>query len=452
MIILSLIAFLLLLFRSISCIELDITSRESICNAAGLIQDELLEYYMGTRYGGTVGMFQDPYYWWQAGEAFGGLIDMWYFCENNTYEELIYDALMHQRGDNNDYIPANQSLTEGNDDQGFWGFAVLEAVEKNFTNPPEDEPGWLALTQAIFNTMEARWDTEYCNGGLRWQIFTWNNGYNYKNTISNGCLFNIAARLARYTKNETYVEVAERVFDWLIEVEFINITGTDYYINDGGTVEHNCTDFTIFEWTYNFAVFISGCAYLYNFTEDQKWLTHLDGLIESATVNFFSNNIMYEAACQPSGSCNTDQRSFKSVFSRMLSHASILAPTTYDAIRPLIESSAAGAALSCTGGTSGHSCGTNWLIGSNDGNFGLGEQMCALEIIINLLAPSMDQPLTNVTGGTSRGDSSAGLSTISDKYFAQNDLVITAGDKAGAGVLTAVSLGSLLAIGIWMIL
>ncbi|ODQ76852.1 hypothetical protein LIPSTDRAFT_102095 [Lipomyces starkeyi NRRL Y-11557] len=37
--------------------------------------------------------------------------------------------------------------------------------------------------------MAGRWDTSTCNGGLRWQIFESNSGYDYKNTISNAGLF-----------------------------------------------------------------------------------------------------------------------------------------------------------------------------------------------------------------------------------------------------------------------
>ena len=68
------------------------------------------------------------------------------------------------------------------------------AAETNFENPPTDQPQWLALAQAVFNTQASRWDNTSCGGGLKWQIFTFNNGYNYKNSISNGCFFNLGAR------------------------------------------------------------------------------------------------------------------------------------------------------------------------------------------------------------------------------------------------------------------
>lgn len=61
--------------------------------------------------------------------------------------------------------------------------SAMTAAENNFPNPPSDEPQWLALAQAVFNTQAdpIRHDNT-CNGGLRWQIPLSNNGYDYKNS------------------------------------------------------------------------------------------------------------------------------------------------------------------------------------------------------------------------------------------------------------------------------
>lgn len=441
-----------LLLTSVFAVDLDIDDKESICSAAALIADGLLDYYEGTKYGGTVGMFSNPYYWWEAGEAFGGLIDYWYFCENDTYEELIYDALLAQRGSKNDYIPSNQSTTEGNDDQGFWGITVMEAAERNFTNPDDDIPGWLALTQAVFNTMWARWDTDHCGGGLRWQIFTWNSGYSYKNTISTACMFNIAARLGRYTGNETYFDVAEEAYKWLIDISFVVESDDSMNVYDGAEITDNCSSVTHIEWTYNYALLMAGSAYIYNATESDEWLSRTEAFLQGALV-FFNNSIMYERACQGSGTCDNDQRSFKSIFSRCLGQTSVLAPSTAETIDPLIQTSAKAAARSCSGGTDGHTCGLNWFDSGWDGMYGLGEQMSALEVIQNLLVHDRPAPYTNDTGGTSEGDASAGTSSSTSAQLASDDtLNITGKDKAGSGIITAVVLAALIGGSVWMVI
>lgn len=73
-------------------------------------------------------------------------------------------------------MPANQTRTEGNDDQVFWAFAAMEAAEFKFPPPDDKYPSWVAMAQAVFNLQVERWETKYCGGGLRWQIFNFNAG------------------------------------------------------------------------------------------------------------------------------------------------------------------------------------------------------------------------------------------------------------------------------------
>lgn len=438
---------------SVKGLNLTVGDKDSVCEAATLIIDGIMDYYEGIRYGGTVGLFQAPYYWWEAGEIFGGMIDTWAWCENSTYESIIYEALIAQKGSSDNYIPANQSTTEGNDDQAFWGLAVMEATERNFANPPSDETGWLALSQAVYNTMLSRWDTADCDGGLRWQIFPYNSGYDYKNTISNACLFTMAARLARYTENETYVDTAEMVWDWLTDIQFIRNSSSGYVIYDGANIgTNNCSTFETNTWSYNYGIMMAGAAYLYNFTSDDIWLDHLSNMLtgfESTFINA-STGIMYEHMCQESGNCNNDQRSFKSIVSRCLGQVAVLVSSYTDRIMTILEKSASGAASSCSGGSDGHTCGINWSYGSWDGWYGLGEQISALEVIQNTLVLQVDPPLTNSTGGTSAGDVNAGLTSRDTSN--KNEITVTQKDKAGAGVLTAIVLIIFVGISTWVLI
>jgi mannan endo-1,6-alpha-mannosidase len=189
------------------------------------------------------------------------LLDYFHYTGDSTYNDEISQALLFQVGDNNDFMPSNQTLTEGNDDQGFWGMAAMLAAETNFANPPKDKPQWLALAQAVFNEMVSRWDTSTCGGGLRWQIFPFNKGYTYKNSIANGCFFNLAARLGRYTGNSTYTDWANKIWDWETSVGFID---SAYKIYDGAGDPTNCTQPDTTRWTYNAGIFLHGAANMYN--------------------------------------------------------------------------------------------------------------------------------------------------------------------------------------------
>lgn len=445
---------LLACLSHVSAVALELNNLQSICNAAKPIQEGMWNYYLGFKYGGAVGTFVPPYYWWNAGQAFSAFIDYHTYCDksNQTLEKWIFDGMIAQAGSNLDYIPGNQSFVEGNDDQGIWGLTILQALEQNFTE--WNTASWLELAQAIYNTMNKRWDPDNCGGGLRWQIFQWNSGYDYKNSISNGCLFHIAARLARYTGNQTYIDTAERVWDWMGQANFFTEENGAYIIYDGAKIANNCSQVTKFKWSYTYGVFMSGAAYLYNHTGDEKWLTRLEEILEA--LKFFFNNtngnmVMTEMTCAPSNTCNNDQRTFRLVLAKTMGMTARLAPRTYDTISKLIDSSALAAAQLCSGGSDGVTCGENWLVNGWDGVYGLGEQMLALETIqAHIVMNLQTAPLTSSTGGSSRSNPAAGLNA--PNVTSGKSITVTSRDKAGAGALTAVALSVWVSGAIWLIL
>ena len=142
----------LLAILSVSAVSLDVDSKESVCDAAKYVLDGTLNYYEGLKPGGTVGMFAPPNYWWNAGEAFGGIVDFYTFCNstNETLRELIIDAMYHQAGENFNYIPSNQSMTEGNDDQGVWAvsYTHLDVYKRQYhyvadiSKEPQEKEWW----------------------------------------------------------------------------------------------------------------------------------------------------------------------------------------------------------------------------------------------------------------------------------------------------------------------
>jgi len=157
-------------------------------------------------------------------------------------------------------MPANQSKDEGNDDQLFWAFTLMSAAEYNFPNPPEGNPGWLGLAQSIYNQLASRWEPAVCGGGTRWQIYQWLPGWNYKNLASNGGYFQLAARLALYTGNDTYAKRADEIYDWLENVS--PLVTKDYVVYDGANTTENCTIPDRNQWTYNYGIMIGGAAYV----------------------------------------------------------------------------------------------------------------------------------------------------------------------------------------------
>ncbi|TVY55875.1 Mannan endo-1,6-alpha-mannosidase DCW1 [Lachnellula cervina] len=412
-------------------IDLDLTSQDSIKSATRQLAYDTMVYYNGNLTGQTPGLLPPPYYWWETGALMGAMIDYWYYTGDETYNAEVTQALLWQVGPNQDYMTPNQTKTTGNDDQAFWGMAAMSAAEQKFPDPPAKQPQWLALAQGVFNTQAARWDTTTCGGGLRWQVFTFNTGYNYKNAISNGCFFNLAARLARYTGNDTYAQWAVKTWDWM---EAVSLIDENYYVYDGSDDTQNCSKVNKLQWTYNAGALLLGAANMYSYTnESSMWQERVSGLLNGTDVFFPENNTMVEVACENTGKCDVDQHSFKAYLARWMAATTKLAPWTYDAVMAKLGPSAAAAAQQCSGGDNKRTCGMKWPMGDDwDGSYGVGQQMAALEVVQSNLIQQAPGPVTNITGGTSKGNSAAG--TGGTPILSVTGA--TTGGRVGAGFLT----------------
>jgi mannan endo-1,6-alpha-mannosidase len=149
--------------------------------------------------------------------------------------------------------------------------------------------------------------------------------------------------------------------------------------------------------------------------------------------------VAYEVACESTLKCTTDMFSFKSYLTRWLASTIQMVPYTHDTIMSRLKPSAVAAAAQCVGGDNGRTCGLSWNSGKYDGTFGVGQQMAAMSAVFVTLADltPVGKPLTNSTGGTSKGNPNAGSGSHHDTTLVKP---ATGSDRAGAGVLTALIL------------
>lgn len=205
----------------------------------------------------------------------------------------------------------------------------------------------------------------------------------------------MAARLARYTGNETYADWATRIWNWSAGV---GLVGTDYHVFDGtGDADgSNCSTINHNEWSYNIASYMHGAAHMYAYTGSAIWEQIVQGLVRTAKNTFFTpfdnaTNVMYERICEKTASCSTDQTSFKSSLGRWMGKTAVLVPSVRGTIEELLTASAAAAGASCSG-LGNSTCGMQWFTGTYDGQSDFGTALSALEVIQSLLvfdAPAM---------------------------------------------------------------
>ena len=98
---------------------------------------------------------------------------------------------------------------------------------------------------------------------MRWQLFPYQAGYTMKNSVSNGVFFQLAARLARYTHNETYAEWAEKVYDWTASVPLLN--NKTWNVGDSVQIADDCKHLGNNQWSYNYGNYLMGAAFMQNY-------------------------------------------------------------------------------------------------------------------------------------------------------------------------------------------
>lgn len=173
----------------------------------------------------------------------------------------------------------------------------------------------------------------------------------------------------------------------------------------------------------------------------------MDGLLKHGMETFLPKGIAVEISCENAGTCTTDMLTFKGFLHRWYSTITQLAPYTAETIRPVLQTSAQAAIKQCTGGALGRQCGFKWASGVYDGKTGAGQEMAALSAVMSLLIPAAKPPLTEKDGGTSKGNPNAGGAGDNAQ---KKTKPITTADKAGAGILTFLVLGSACGIFGWM--
>lgn len=375
----------------------------SIRNVAATIAHGTMSYYQGntTSDPEALGNVNRPYYWWVAGALWGMMIDYYHVTKDPSYNHVVLDALLAKvnLGPENNYLPPEHADEEGNDDLFFWGNAVLSAAENNFPQPNKDLPSWLDISKNVFKWLESKWDTNHCDGGVFWQILESNpNGLNYKNSISNGGFFQLAARLARATNDDQYVQWAQKIWDWSWDKNLID--HNLYRIYDGVDIRDQCQKPNGASYTYLSGIYLYGASVLANHTGKSEWSDRAEKLLDGASWFFYSDgdskDVMYEGACEPIDSCfkgNADMSTFKGYLADLMWKSAVMQPSLHSKVAEWLIPTAKAAAQSCQGGKSNTECGMKWSTGGFDGQTNLGPQMNALGAVQGLLIDSAAPPM-----------------------------------------------------------
>lgn len=270
--------------------------------------------------------------------------------------------------------------------------------------------------------------------------------------------------MARFTGNSTYADWAAKIWDWQVSYDMIT---SDYAVRDGIAVDEDaktCQNVNPIEFTYNSGLFLHGSAVLYNYTGNDTWKARTNGLLNRTQVWFLNETVIFEPACEPYGTCavkELNMLSFKGYMLRFLTATTQVAPWTYDPITKIISDAASAAVKKCTAkvgtqfwgliyrGVEDAGCLFDWVPESLDRRqVDVGSHMDALSAVMYNLVRRVKPPATSDNRGTSTGDPNAGIENDGEKL--PQFRPITTGDKAGAGILTAIVVSGIVASSLWV--
>ncbi|CAN9224365.1 unnamed protein product [Alternaria alternata] len=287
----------------------------------------------------NLALLPQPYWWWQSGTAVEALLNYGPTTGDWQYEEMLKNTIVTQATATNDFMTIDAT---GNDDQAWWALAALTAAENKV--PQLGGIAWVDLARNVFNEQRQRYEdgANTCGGGLRWKIDyeDGNNGWHYKNAITNGLFFQLAARLAHLTNDTESLAWAEKTYAWSTKVGLVD---KDFNVYDGTDEENGCSDLNHNQWSYNVGVYLYGSAVMAVHTKDDKWVNRTRGFIASAKRTFTSpdTGALFESKCEgkdiDDGGCDTDQVSFKGLLARWLGAAAEILPEVKEDVEKIIN-------------------------------------------------------------------------------------------------------------------
>ncbi|KAH7923716.1 glycoside hydrolase family 76 protein [Leucogyrophana mollusca] len=284
---------------------------------ATVIANELQSKYYNT---GT-GQYNDGELWTDA-NTLEDLHNLMLATGNNDYGTVADGSYIGKAAlnPNTDWA----SFLGGSNDDSQWVILALWKIADYKAARGLDNSAYMSSAAKIYDIIAGQWD-DTCGGGV-W----WSTAHTYKNAITNELFLLTSASGYLRTKNQTYLDNANKEWAWL---SASGMRGSNGLFNDGLDLT-TCKNNGETAWTYNQAVVASGLGALYSATGDSSLLDQaqisLDATISSSLTD---NNILRESCDNAAANttvCDHDQQIFKGIWTK---HMQYYLDTANDASR-----------------------------------------------------------------------------------------------------------------------
>ncbi|WAQ83153.1 hypothetical protein PtA15_3A520 [Puccinia triticina] len=313
---------------SLKAPSLDTRNIQELTEAACAAMKNLMSYFTPNPRG-TFDETVTP--WHESGMIWGLHFDYARWTGDDKYLDIVAQALFHQSNDDlHDFI-APGATEQWNDDILWPSQALIRhahpplhsaVAAAEFYGPdstlPNSNETWINLADKTYRQVYAQKDDK-CGGGVYWYRDRSVPRGSYKALITHSEFISQGARNYMINKDPDTLEQAKCMIDWVVSSGLANPhTGL---LMDGVSVK-NCTDFTTFQWSYNYGQWLGSLAWMHRATGDQKYLDMAGPYFDYAQRTFAASNTsgIIAELCEPDASCNRDQQGFKAIYARNLAY------------------------------------------------------------------------------------------------------------------------------------
>ena len=250
-----------------------------------------------------------PSSWWNSAVAVTTLADWMVRTGRTDYRWVVDRTFEANRGTFPAGVKSSDPI-EGDfisraiDDAAWWGLAWVRAYDLT------GDRQYLDTATRIGSYVHGYWDTGRCGGGV-W----WDRERTYKNAVTNGLYIRLTAALHNRLPGDTvWLARAAAGWRWFTSSGMVNASGL---VNDGITA--SCVNNGQTVWTYNQGLAIGAAVELWRATGDTALLASARQLADAAIASpTLTRDGVLTESCDPTGSCDDNQKQFKGIFMRHL--------------------------------------------------------------------------------------------------------------------------------------
>ncbi|KAI8893358.1 glycoside hydrolase [Globomyces pollinis-pini] len=327
-----LIQFLVCIWSVIG-VSLNADDSKEVLAATKQVAARLMSYYTPqTSTLGSIHPKDDPsakgYQWFEGGIMWGAMMEYQRYTGDDQYKTTVTNALtLASYGKIASFLGSDRNLPiilgRWNDDMLWWGLGAMMGAELYPSNTIM--PGGVSYTQLAMNTYDDVWNDweekncQFNPGGIYWSKDRQDaKRKDVKSAITHGQQVMMGARLSIMNRNQTYLDHADKIVQWLKKglIDQNNFTIYDNIVS--GSPDQCAIEYSVH--SYNAGMIASSLAFLSKATGKDEYMALSENIVGAGLKVFTSKSILIDQ-CEltPKDTCELNKVTPKGIFIRGIS-------------------------------------------------------------------------------------------------------------------------------------